>query len=100
MWASHSFDDVSHPPKASLSNHGAYLLCPGLSPEHDQLYTYTPKLTPIHHAHRSRVRQIPIWCIDRQELVSLLREERLLERTGPISLRTQSPEEYLWRWGP
>ena len=32
-------------------------------------------------------------CIDWQESVSLLREECLLERTGPTSLRTQSPEE-------
>jgi hypothetical protein len=29
------------------------------------------------------VRQIPIRCIDWQEAVSLLREERLLERTDP-----------------
>jgi len=35
----------------------------------------------------------PIRCIDWQETVSLLQEERLLERPGPTSLRTQSPEE-------
>jgi hypothetical protein len=44
------------------------------------------------------VRQIPIRCIDWQEAVSLLREERLLQRTDTTSLRTQSLEEELWRW--
>jgi hypothetical protein len=33
---------------------------------------------------------MPIRCTEWQEPVSLLRDERLLKRTGPTSLRTQT----------
>ena len=57
------------------------------------LCTDIPRLTPIRYVQRRRVRHTPIRCIDWQETVSLLQEERLLERPGPTSLRTQSSEE-------
>jgi hypothetical protein len=36
---------------------------------------------------------MPIRCTEWQELVSLLRDERLLKRTGPTSFAYAKPEE-------
>jgi hypothetical protein len=80
---------VSSPEIIPIKPRCTVVICPGPSPQRERLCTDIPRLTPIRYVRRKRMRYMPIRCTEWQEPVSLLRDERLLKRTGPTSLRTQ-----------